>query len=122
MDLLWDAFPVYMAFGMSSSEYWNENPYLAVSYREAHKLKDKIKNNDAWWQGLYVYKAVETVHYNLNKKKGAAEQHYPDKPFDLEAEPEKPEDQKQKVIEQLNTLKANFDAKQRQMAEVKGTT
>jgi len=86
--IIWDAFPIYLAYGMAPDEYWRGNPYLAISYREAYKLKQEIKNNDAWLQGLYVYNAFSVVEYNLNKKKSQKAKDYLDKPIDLWKKPE----------------------------------
>ena len=52
---------MYLAMGMTYSEYWEKTPYLAVSYRKAYELKTESKNRDAWWQGVYVHEAVASA-------------------------------------------------------------
>lgn len=58
---------------MSAEEFWHGEPRLAVSYREAEKLKREIRYMAEWRAGYYVYRAVAA---NLNK-----EAEYPSEPL-----------------------------------------
>jgi hypothetical protein len=51
-------FPYYLAIGMTYDEYWNQDCLMVKDYREAQKIKLKIMNHEAWWQGLYFYEAL----------------------------------------------------------------
>ena len=53
--------PDYLAMGMSLKEYWEGDPENYEYVREAHRLKRKQANFDAWLNGLYVYSALQRV-------------------------------------------------------------
>lgn len=55
-----------MAIGMSYDEFWNQDPYLAVYYREMHEFKRDEENQKQWWQGLYTYIAISTALSNIH--------------------------------------------------------
>lgn len=57
-ELLKKAFPQYLAMGMTSDEYWNGDAELPRYFREAHLLRRKQANFDAWLNGYYVYNAL----------------------------------------------------------------
>lgn len=71
-----EAFPQYLAIGMSYELYWDGRPELVIPYRRADILRQKRSNNDAWLQGLYIRMAVAST---LDKKAK-----YPKHPFDLD--------------------------------------
>jgi hypothetical protein len=66
--------------GMSFDDYWTGDIRLALIYREKHYLDIEARNQEMWMQGLYVYDAVATVHYNLNREKRPA-RNYMEKPM-----------------------------------------
>ena len=70
-----EAFPYYLAIGMTYELYWDGRPELAISYRKADVLKQQRSNNDAWLQGAYIRLAVAST---LDKKAK-----YPKAPFDI---------------------------------------
>lgn len=70
-----------MSIGMSRDEYWNGSIYLAFDYIEAEKYRQKRFDEQAWLQGLYVFKAVDTVLANALRKSQSEQYSYPDKPF-----------------------------------------
>lgn len=111
--MFWKALPSYLAMGMTSEEYWYDTPRLAKAYREAQILKTELMNQEAWLHGMYVYNAVATALNNSFGGKGSRKQKYIEKPIDLHAPKQTPEDAKQKVIAQLDAWKDAFDAKQR---------
>ena len=53
--------PIYMVYGMSYDEYWFGEPYRAEFYKKAYKLKRKIKDEELWTQGMYIYEALLDV-------------------------------------------------------------
>lgn len=53
--------PVYMAYGMTYDQYWFGDPWMVEFYRESYLLKKREKNEEAWLQGLYIYRAVRAV-------------------------------------------------------------
>lgn len=75
-----EAFPIYLAMGMTYELYWDGRPELAVSYRKADLIRQKRSNNDAWLQGVYFRMAVAST---LDKKAK-----YPKEPLRIgESEP-----------------------------------
>lgn len=104
------AFPYYLAIGMSYEQYWNADPYLARDYRQAHKLRNEIRNQELWMQGMYFYNAVQTAVYNVFRDKGKQAEKYVEKPYELY--PKKTNDvekERLKIVEYLNRMKKNFD-------------
>lgn len=52
--------PYYLAIGMTYDQYYNDDCLLAKYYREAHNLKRKMKNQEMWMQGMYIYEAISS--------------------------------------------------------------
>lgn len=63
-EIFEEAFPFYLAIGMSYAEYWEGDPSLARYYRKAYLIKQEEINNNAWLQGLYIYDAISTALHN----------------------------------------------------------
>lgn len=57
-ELFYSCLPYYLSIGMSAAEFWDEEPELAVAYREADELKRENMNLSAWLNGLYTYRAL----------------------------------------------------------------
>ena len=72
---------------MTNEEFWNGDPRLARSYREAHEMRNIQKNQEMWVQGLYNFKAfrsvIEGFAYGLNQCKGTKPSPYPSDPIPL---------------------------------------
>ena len=73
---------------MSYIEYWEGDPYLFWAYRicafNKQKQAEDFANYCSWLSGLYVYNAVNTVHYNLNKKQSDPHESYVSEPINFE--------------------------------------
>ena len=80
---LYEHFPFYLAMGMTYDQYWNEDCTLVKFYREAHKIKNKQRNQELWLQGLYIYEALCDVSPVLHAfaKKGTKPTPYPSAPY-----------------------------------------
>ena len=63
--------PIYMSYGMSWHDYWYGDPRAFRYYREAEAKRQEALNNQAWLQGIYIYKAVTTALTNAFAKKGS---------------------------------------------------
>jgi len=103
-----------LSIGMTADEFWNASPLLARAYREAHKLTQRQRNEFAWLQGLYIYKAVAMVVGDAIGSKGKKRPEYPKEPVDLgletEAEKrERAERERQKIIASLTAWKKAWD-------------
>lgn len=99
---------------MTADEYWNASPFLAKAYREAHKLRQRQKNEYAWLQGLYFYNAVGAVVSNAIGKKGGKKAEYIKEPIDLGLETEqektiKAQREREKIIASLTAWKKSWD-------------
>lgn len=107
----------YLAIGMTMAEYWDASPRLVQYYREAHKYRVQMRNQELWLQGLYNYNAFGTVLANAFGKKGGTKHQYLDKPIELFGKTEEEEQAealktRNSVVNMLNRMKLAFDAKQ----------
>lgn len=75
--------PIYMSYGMSWHDYWYGDPRALRYYREAEKKRQEALNEQAWLQGIYIYKAVSTALTNAFAKKGTPAEPYMLAPIDL---------------------------------------
>ena len=80
-EIFEEAFPFYLAIGMSYAEYWAGDPILARYYRKAHRIKQDEINNNAWLQGMYVYDAVATALHNALAGKKSKPRKYAEQPY-----------------------------------------
>ena len=96
---------------MSYDEFWYGDPFRAVAYRQAYRLRTEQTNQQLWLQGLYVHNAVAVAINNaFNKQK----QKYIAEPLKLfepteEEKKAKAEDARRKLVEKLNAWKDSFD-------------
>lgn len=72
-------------YGMTSEQFWKDDPDLFVSYRTSFINKEKRKleydNYNSWLQGLYIYTGFNTVYSRAWSKNSKAE--YPKKPIEF---------------------------------------
>ena len=91
--------------GMSYEQFWDESPYLVLTYRKAFKIKRELDNEMAWLTGLYFYDALAVAFQNVFRKRGQRRENYLEKPLDIF--PLTPREQKRREREQmLKTQKA----------------
>jgi len=91
---------------MSYEQYWDADCQLVKYYRKAYEIKKKLKNEELWLQGAYIYDALCAVAPVLHAfaKKDTKPLPYPTKPYPLTTEKESEEYKKQQ--EKLNRQKA----------------
>lgn len=91
VEALDEAFPQYLAMGMSPKQYWEQDCTLVIAYRKAYKIRQEHENQVAWLQGLYIYRALNSalLHVNGFVPKGAVIDPYWDKPYDFDQEKKK---------------------------------
>lgn len=110
-----------MVMGMTYDQYWEGDPYMAVAYRKAYRLRRESENESLWLQGLYVFDAFSAVLENAFAKRGAARQTYLERPIDLfpltEQEKKLREAQER---EKMQKAMENMISKQRQRKKTKG--
>jgi hypothetical protein len=107
---------------MTADEFWNASPFLATAYLNAHKLRQRQRNEYAWLQGMYVYSAVSTVVSNALSSRGGKKAEYIKRPVDLglETEAEKRarvEREREKLIANLTAWKKSWDAHEKKRGE-----
>ena len=71
------------AYVIEGDDYWNGEPRMCKFYKEAYDIRRKRDDEDAWWQGLYIYDAFCRVSPVLNAfaKNGTKPLPYVDKPY-----------------------------------------
>lgn len=102
--------PMYLAMGMTVTEYYDEDCLLAKYYREAFEIKKRQKNFELWLQGMYVYEALCDVSPILRAfSKADKPNDYSKEPYPLtKAEIEEREKTKQEI--EMNKMKAKMAA------------
>ena len=105
-DIFKKVFPLYLSYGMTYQQFWEEEPPLAADYREAHKIMQKRQNLNAWMQGFYVYNAIGAFAEILPAfpKKGAKIQPYMEEPIAMTDEEVK-ERADRKQLEKMERIK-----------------
>ena len=53
--------PLYLSWGMTRAEYWNDDCDLARVYRKKHQYEMEQRNHELWLQGFYIYEAMLCV-------------------------------------------------------------
>ena len=90
-----------MSIGMTYEQFWYGDPWMVVSFRKAHELRNEMLNQQLWLQGLYIHNAVDAVISTaLNKRKT-----YIEKPIDIN-ECTSAEKEKEKAIKFFQALEA----------------
>lgn len=92
IDELFDKmFPEYLAMGMTYEQFWKQDCSLVIAYRKAYRIRQEEINRNAWLNGLYIFKALQTAPVTVNgfAPKGYTPEPYPSKPFDFAPQREK---------------------------------
>jgi len=100
--------------GMTLEQFWDESPYLVLTYRKAFKIKRELENEMAWIQGLYIYDALAVVLQNVCRKRGQKRENYIEKPIDIF--PLTPAEKKRREREEM--LKTQKTLEQMRAAQV----
>lgn len=108
------AFPQFLAAGMTYEEYWHGEPELTQAYILADKIRREQRNYEFWLQGLYIYHALCVA---LSNTLGGSKEQYMDKPLDIfpptEEEIERRQEEEAKELERrLNQFAAMFARRQ----------
>ena len=111
-----EAFPEYLAMGMTYEQYWNMDAGLVKSYRKAHEIQRDERNFDMWLQGRYIYDAIAALapilRTSLSKQPVKAEK-YVDKPYPLteeSAEKAKLEERKARMMAAAEAFRREAEA------------
>lgn len=126
-----EAFPHYLAMGMTNEQFWEQDCQLVIPFRKAYQIRQEQQNQQAWLQGLYIWKALQCAPIFVNGfvPKGAVIEPYYDKPLDFGAERRKTKEQtnRQKMNDGVNYMQNlamrfnnGFKAQKRKEADSKG--
>ena len=77
-----DLLPQALLCGMTTYEFWYEEPCLLNSYIKKRELELDVMNYQAWLFGLYTYDAFSVVLSNAFSKEGSKQSTYFEKPLD----------------------------------------
>lgn len=97
--------------GMSSEQYWDDDPALVIYYRRAEEFRNEKRNQELWLQGMYIYEAIADLAPILHAfaKKGAKAKPYPSQPYALTTkEKERSEERQAKVV--FNKARSRMEA------------
>ncbi len=50
--------PYYMSIGVSYHDFWDGNFEICKYAQQAEKLRKKRRNQDAWWNSIYTFRAL----------------------------------------------------------------
>lgn len=102
-ELFDKAFPAYLAMGMSSAEFWEQDPALVLAYKKAHWIKFEEQNRMAWLQGRYIYDALcaaSPLFHDLAKRGTTAAPYYEEPIKFFQNAEERIEAEKEKIRQQ----------------------
>ena len=118
-ELFEEIFPSYLAMGMTWTQFWVEEPELAIAYRKAEAIRKRRKNEELWLEGIYLAEALTATVGNLFTK--GNKNQYPSEPFPLTAD-EQQERREREEKARMERMKAAFIAKSLQMNTKLGGT
>ena len=85
---------------MSTEEFWFGEPKLAAIFRKAHEMRNEMRNQELWMQGLYNYRAFSSVAEMLASSfsggKSKPKNAYPEYPFPITEREQKAELERRK--------------------------
>ena len=88
---------------------------LAKYYRQAEEIRNEIKNQELWLQGVYIYEALCDVSPIMTAipKKGAKPLPYPERPYTISEKQRKLEeaDKERRIAEKGKMFMERFMSK-----------
>ena len=123
-EIIDEAFPYYLAIGMSAEQFWNEDSSFLIAYRKAWDIQQDHENRLAWLQGMYFYEALCDVSPVLRAfaKPGTRAHEYAKKPLEFnkpnrkskkETEREKIENTRKHMQELMMRFNRSFDERKK---------
>ena len=107
-----EMFPIYLAMGMTWTQFWIDEPELTVAYRKSEMIKRRRKNEELWLEGIYVAEALSATVGNMFTK--GQKHQYPAEPFPITAD-EQQERREREERNRMERMKAAFIARSLQM-------
>ena len=115
VEIFKEAFPVYLAMGMTYREFWELDSSLVIAYRKAYQIKQEESNNSAWLQGLYFLQALQSgvpVFLNGIMKTKVDLPEFPQKPipFSKDGKKKQEEDKMKLQVARMKAMAEQFNA------------
>ena len=98
--------------GMSWTQFWIDEPELAVAYRKSDMIRKRRKNEELWLEGMYVAEALSATVGNMFAK--GQKHQYPAEPFPITAD-EQQERREREEKARMERMKAAFIARSLRM-------
>ena len=64
-DFFEEVFPAYLAIGMTWTQFWIDEPELAIAYRKADAIRKRRINEELWLEGMYMAEALSATVGNM---------------------------------------------------------
>ena len=84
---------------MTYEQYWYGDPLMVRAFFKADQIRREREDMNAWLQGVYFKKAIESSIGNAFREKGQQPAEYPDGPI-LTAEKRRKEEERRRTKEQ----------------------
>lgn len=104
-----DVYPHYIALGLSLNEIRHYTLSELRFYDDGYKLKRKMRDEIAYFDGFYTYEAVAIAVGNAFRGKGQKPVEYRKKPILWENSEESLQKQREAFVAALETMKTNFE-------------
>jgi hypothetical protein len=111
-DFFEEVFPAYLAIGMTWTQFWIDEPELAIAYRKADAIRKRRINEELWLEGMYMAEALRATVGNMFSK--GQKHQYPAEPFPITAD-EQRERREREEKARMERMKAAFIAKSLQV-------
>ncbi len=98
--------------GMSWTQFWIDEPELAVAYRKSDMIRKRRKNEELWLEGMYVAEALSATVGNMFAK--GQKHQYPAEPFPITTD-EQQERREREEKARMERMKAAFIARSLRM-------
>ena len=105
-----------ITYGMSTTEFWEQEPDLLWAYHksflERMKVEQSTNNFNAWLQGMYIFDGVSKAIYNsFGRKSGQRILEYVPKPYEFDTK-EKDE------LERIQEMEERIRARNKEIAQI----
>lgn len=114
-DYFHEAFPMYLAIGMTYEQFWEQESWLVKSFRKANQIRLDEINYSAWLHGVYVLNALQTgipVVLNGIAKERIQLPDFPNKPIDFTEKSKAEQEKKQMELQRahMQAIAEQFNA------------
>lgn len=99
-EIFREAFPYYLAMGMTYDEFWNGELSLVRDYRKAYDIRLHEEESARHRQGAYIYDALLAVApvFRANLSGGEVKPgKYPDRPYPITEEEAKKREEEREI-------------------------